>query len=140
MTETMQRIRRYCAYQERCHQEVRQKLWDWGYNGLEIGNIAVQLMEGGFLNEERYANALAGGKFRVKGWGKRKIEQALRRKGVSDYLVAASLSQIEEKDYGKKLLELLEKKKQSLKAEAPLILKHKLARYAISKGYEPEQV
>lgn len=133
-------MRRYCAYQERCHQEVRKKLWDWGFDNEDIDKIAVQLMEENLLNEERYAKAVAGGKFRQKGWGRRKIVESLKTKGVSARLVTSSLKEIDDKAYEKKLSELLEKKLRSLKGDAPLAQKQKLARFAMSRGYEPELV
>lgn len=139
-TEALQRLRRYCAYQERCHQEVRKKLWDWGFDAEDMDKVSSQLIEEGFLNEERFAKAVAGGKFRTKGWGKKKITEALKQKGVSAYLVNSSLKEIDEKEYRQKLKELLEKKERSLKGETILAKKQKLARYAISKGYEPELV
>ena len=139
-TEALQRLRRYCAYQERCHQEVKQKLWDWGFDALDSGNVISQLISENFLNEERYAKAVAGGKFRTKGWGKRKIIDNLKQKGISEYLLNASMKEIPEEDYNARLQELLNKKANSLRNEPPLQLKQKLARYAITKGYEPELV
>ena len=71
------RLRRYCAYQERSHLEVRRKLYEWGFDREDTDRVVVQLMEEGFISEERFAKALTGGKFRQKGWGKRKITEAL---------------------------------------------------------------
>ena len=139
-TEALQRLRRYCAYQERSHQEVRKKLWDWGFDREDTDKVCVQLIEENFLNEERFAKAIASGKFRTKGWGKNKIVMALKSKGVSPNLVKSSLKEINEEDYRKKLLELLGKKDRTLKAEILPVRKQKLARFALSKGYEPELV
>jgi regulatory protein len=139
-TEALQKLRRYCAYQERCHQEIRNKLWEWGFGSEDMDKAAVQLMEEGFLNEERFAKAVVGGKFRQKGWGKRRIVESLKQKGISPTLVNSSLKEINPEDYRNKLLELLEKKAHSLRAELPTARKQKLARYAIGKGYEQELV
>ncbi|MCX6352570.1 MAG: RecX family transcriptional regulator [Bacteroidetes bacterium] len=65
--EALQKLRKYCAYQERCHQEVRKKLAEWGFDNEDKDKIIVQLMEEGFLNEERYAKAIVRGKLRQKG-------------------------------------------------------------------------
>lgn len=136
----LQRLRRYCAYQERCHQEVRNKLKEWHLYYSEAEQILTQLIEEGFLNEERYAKAFAGGKFRAKGWGRQKIMNALRQKGISSYLITSSLKEIDTPDYSKKLEQLLQKKKISLKEDKPMIQKQKLVRFALSKGYESEMV
>lgn len=141
-SEAMQRMRKYCAYQERCHQEVRRKLYDWGFDNEDIDKVSVQLMEEGFLNEERFAKALAGGKFRTKGWGKKKIEEQLKQKGVSSYLVKTSLqTEINPEQYRERLRALLEKKLHMLRTEKmPQMRKQKAARFAMTKGYEPELV
>lgn len=138
--EALQKLRRYCAYQERCHADVRKRLYEWGFSGEDMDKMSVQLMEDGLLNEERYAKAIAGGKFRQKGWGRKKIVQALKGKGISAYLLKESLKEIDEADYEKKLKMLLEKKANLMKGETPLVKKQKLARFAIGKGYEPELV
>lgn len=138
--EALIKLRRYCAYQERCHREVKQKLWDWGMYENESGQIVVQLIEEGFLNEERYAKAIAGGKFRTKGWGKNKIAAALKSKGIVSNLISSSMNEIDSADYRKKLELLISKKTASLKGEHPITLKQKVARFALGKGYESDLV
>jgi regulatory protein len=97
-------------------------------------------MEEKLLNEERYARAIAGGKFRQKGWGRRKIANRLKSKGVNEKLINISLKEIDEKDYERRLLQILDKKKSSLQGRHPAVIKQKLMRYAISRGYETELV
>lgn len=134
------KLRRYCAYQERCHQEVKLKLASWFIYGQEQDRLTAQLIDEGFLNEERFAKAWAGGKFRTKGWGKKKIVNILKQKGISEYLIRVSLKEIEDKDYGLKLEALIQKKHALMKDEQAHIQKQKLARFAIGKGYEPDAV
>lgn len=138
--EALQRLRRYCAYQERCHQEVRNKLKEWHLYYSEAEQVLTQLIEEGFLNEERFAKAFAGGKFRTKGWGRQKIVNVLKQKGISPYLINTSMKEIDAPDYSKKLEQLLQKKKLSLKDDKPMNQKQKLARFAMGKGYESEMV
>jgi regulatory protein len=76
-TEAKGKIQRYCAYQERSHQEVRNKLYSFGLYSDEVDNLLTDLITDGFLNEERFAKAFAGGKFRMKKWGRIKIVNAL---------------------------------------------------------------
>jgi len=130
----------FCAYQERTQQEVRQRLRDWGVWGDEAEEIIARLIEDEFLNEERFARAFAGGKFRVKSWGRVKIEQELRQRGLSGHTLKAGLSEISTDDYRQTLQELLEKKAVSLADEEPFARRQKLARYAIGKGYEADLV
>jgi regulatory protein len=136
----LQKMRKYCAYQERCHLEAKQKLYSWFMYGSDVEQIISQLIEEGFLNEERFAKAIAGGKFRQKGWGRKKIENTLKQKGISSYLITSSMKEIDGKEYVKKLEQLLNKKKETLKPESMMLQKQKLGRFAISKGYEGEMV
>lgn len=85
------KIRHYCAFQERTHQEVKQKLSGYGLSWSVANELLSKLIEEGFLNEERFARAFAGGRFRMKGWGKRKITVELKKRGISDYSIRAAL-------------------------------------------------
>ena len=134
--EALPKIRKYCAYQERSHKEVKTKLATWGVYGLDAGNIITRMMEENFINEERFAQAIAEGRFRQKGWGRKKIEAFLKAKGVEDYLLQHCLDGIEEKDYAKKCKLILEKKLKTVKAKNEFELKRKLAAYAMGKGFE----
>lgn len=130
----------FCAYQERCHKEVKQKLSEWGIYGLEADELMVKLIELNYLNEERFAQAFAGGKFRVKQWGKMRIKQELKLRDVSEYCINKGLKEIEEDDYRNTLNEVLEKKLSSLgKLKAPEA-KNKAYKYALSRGFEPNLI
>ena len=83
--QAIQRIRHYCAYQERAQQEVRDKLYELGMTMDEVEEIMSDLIAENFLNEERFATQFAGGHFRIKGWGRVKIQHALQQKRVSKY-------------------------------------------------------
>lgn len=138
--EALKKIQHYCAYQERSHREVRNKLFEYGLFENEVDEITSRLIADGFLNEERFAKAFAGGKFRIKKWGKIKIERELEMLGVSKRNIATGLKEIDEDDYRKTLLSLLEKKSMHDIGKDVFEQKNKLGRYAISKGYEPELV
>ncbi|HTD40931.1 MAG TPA: RecX family transcriptional regulator [Mucilaginibacter sp.] len=126
----------YCAYQERSQQEVRDKLYEWGLYPNIIENVIVQLIAGNFLNEERFANAYARGKFNQKGWGKNRIKQGLKFKRVSDVLIRKALNSINSDDYSKMLEQVLQKKATFLNEKDPYKRKYKLQQYALSRGYE----
>ena len=135
--EAIQKLRHYCGYQERSHSEVKQKLWDLGVWRSEHDEIIASLIDDDYLNEERFAKAFAGGKFRMKDWGRKKIYYGLKEKGVSDYLIKQAMKEIDEDVYQKTLRDLAEKKYESLKDEQYLVRKKKTIDYLLQKGYEP---
>src|SRR5688500_8396047 len=97
--QALQKLRHYCTYQERSHYEVIQKLWELSIKKSEHDEIIATLNDEDYLNEERFALQYAGGKFRMKDWGKKKILYGLREKKVSDYSIKKALAAIDEEDY-----------------------------------------
>jgi regulatory protein len=138
--QAIQKLRQYCAYQERSHFEVTQKLWDLGVHKAEHDEIISALIEDDYLNEERFAIQYAGGKFRMKEWGRKKIYYALKEKKVSDYCIKKALKQIDEETYLKKLNELAEEKYTLLKGEQYLVRKKKTMDFLLQRGFESELV
>ena len=134
------KAQRYCQYQERSQQEVRNRLLLWGCRGQELESIIATLIDEGFLKEERFANAYAGGKFRIKKWGRIRIRSELRKKHVSEPLIKNALSSIPESDYRKTLMQVINKRNANLKDPDEWKRKNNIARYAISRGFEPELV
>ena len=130
----------FCAYQERTQQEVRSRLKEWGVWGDDAEELIAELIGQNYLNEERFARAFAGGKFRVKGWGKRKIKQHLQQRGITGYNFDQAMKEIAPDDYRGTLIELLDKKRRTLRDDNPLVVKQKLVRYALSKGYESDLI
>jgi Uncharacterized protein conserved in bacteria len=136
--EALEKLKKYCAYQDRCHQEVRTKLLTMKVYGDALEQIIASLIEDGYLNELRYAENFSRGKYRIKKWGKNKIKQALRQKGISDYCVKKGLAQIDlEEDYTKTLNDVLSKyiNQRIDKYEKPLLRKKAYA-YGINRGFE----
>lgn len=131
---------KYCAYQERSHKEVRDKLYSFGLFKIDVEKIITQLITSGFLNEERFAKAFAGGKFRMKKWGRKKIEAELKKKDVSKNCIRIGLKEIDETEYRKTLSDLVKKKNKSMMELNAFKRRSKLALYVIGKGYEPELV
>jgi regulatory protein len=138
--QALQKLRQYCGYQERSHYEVQQKLWDLGVRRAEHDEILSTLIEENYLNEERFAIQFAGGKFRMKNWGRKKIYYALKEKKVSEYSIRKAMKEINEEDYLKTLNKLAEKRYESLKSEQYLVRRKKTMDYLLQKGYEPELV
>lgn len=130
------RAESYCAYQERSQQEVRDKLYNWGLHLEDVEQIISDLISSNFLNEERFAKAFVLGKFRIKGWGKIKIQQHLKAKRVSVPLIKIALQQIDLDDYEQKLKDLIQRKVGDKLSQLSLTERAKLVRYLQSKGYE----
>ena len=134
------KIQRFCAYQERSHQEVRNKLYSYGLYRSDVDEILSGLITDGFLNEERFARAFAGGKFRMKKWGRVKITHVLEEKGLSANCIRLGMKEIDDESYITTLRQLLADKINTISADNPFVLRDKLSAYAIRKGYEPDLV
>ena len=138
MKEAETKAAAFCAYQERSQQQVRDKLFSYGLYSDEVEEVLANLIVEGFINEERYAVAFAGGKFRIKQWGKIKITLALKKQKISAYCIKKGLEAIEDEDYLNTLKKLAEKKINEKKVEDDYAAKARIARYLIARGFEPE--
>lgn len=138
--EALQKLQRYCAYQDRCHSEVRSKLLDLGIYGDELEEIIAELITDNFLNEERFARSYARGKFNIKKWGRHRIKQELKRRQITDYCMRKAMEEIEEADYLNTLEELIRKKAEHMTDPFSFQNKQKLAAFVIRKGYESNLV
>ncbi len=139
--QSIPKIKQYCAYQERCHAEVRDKLYSFGLHKKDAEFIISQLISENYLNEERFAILYAGGKFRIKQWGKIKIRQALKLKHVSDYCIKKALKEIDEIHYQKTFEKLAKQKLKTIIDEKNIFLmKKKLQDYLLQKGYESSRI
>lgn len=138
--DALKKLQRYCAYQDRCHSEVRSKLLDLGIYGDELEEIIVLLIGENFLNEERFARSYARGKFNIKKWGRNKIRRELKRRQINDYCIKKAMEEIAEEDYFKTLEALLMKKAAQMIDPFSFKHKQKLATYAITRGFEPDLV
>jgi regulatory protein len=130
----------YCAYQERCQQEVRDKLYEWGLFPDAVESIIAKLITDNFLNEERFAKAYAGGKFRIKKWGRIKIKLELKKRKISDYCIKKGMQEISEEAYLKTLKELIEKKAKDVKGGREHIRHFKIVNYIASRGFENDLI
>jgi len=137
--ETIDRIKAWCDLQERAHSDARKKLTSWGVYGDEAENILAELISSNYLNEERFARAFARGKSRIKAWGWKKIEVALKAKGVADFSLRAAREEIDPDEYFDGLVGLAEKKDRLLKESDPFLRKQKLLRFLLSKGYSYDE-
>jgi len=130
----------YCAYQERSQQEVRNKLYDWGLWPDAVEQIIADLVTANFLNEQRFAQAYAKGKFSQKGWGRIKIKQGLKLKKVPDVLIHKALLLIDADDYLLTLEKTLQKKANLLSEKDAYKRRYKLHQYALGRGFENDLI
>jgi regulatory protein len=136
----LMKMQSWCAYQERCQQDARTKLYELGLWPEAVENIIVKLIEDNFLNEERFATTFARGKFTIKKWGRIKIKQELKQKRVGDYCLKKAMQQIDETEYMATLKKLIDSKRKLIKEKNPIKLNYKLMNYVLSKGYEKDLV
>lgn len=134
--EAQKRLERYCAYQERCHQEVRRKLIDMNMIPEAQDKIIVHLLEQDFLNEERYVHAFVRGKFRIKKWGKQRLQLELKGKDIHATLIRKALNAIDPIDYTTTFEQLAERKLISIKESNLQKRRKKLADYLLYRGWE----
>jgi regulatory protein len=140
--QVYQKLRHYCAYQDRCHAEVKTKAYSFGIRKDDVEELTSRLIEEGCLDEERYAKAFAGGKFRMKQWGKVKIKSELKQRRISEYCIAAALGEIDQNKYRETLNKLAVKRWNSIKGPGTnLFVKMAKTRdYLLLKGYESNLV
>ena len=139
--KALQKIKHYCAYQERNHKETKEKLFALGLYKMEVEEMLCQLINENYLNEERYAIAYAGGKFRMNHWGRIKIKHELNKNKISEYCIKKALESIDNKEYVKVLKTLFESKLRALETEKKSYEKNKkIFSYLLQKGFEAELI
>jgi len=137
--EIRDKLAKYCAYQDRCHWEVENKMREFNLIPEAYDTIMIYLIQNGFLNEERFARSFVRGKFNQKSWGRIKIRVELKKRKIPAKMIESALSEIDEVNYLQTLENLFEKKKQSLKNERESFKKKaKIRNYLLQKGYESE--
>lgn len=139
--QALPKLQHYCAYQERCHSDVKNKLYEYGVYGDDAETIISKLIEEDYLNEQRFAIQFASGRFRLKQWGRVKIKYELKQKGVSEYCIKKALQIIDADDYEKLLQKLTDQKLKTLKSEKNIFIKkRKLQDFLLQKGYEADLI
>ena len=138
--EGLVKLQKYCAYQERCHQEVRTKLISLGIYGNDLEEIIAELIAGKFLNEERFARSFARGKFRMRHWGRIRIISELKFRKITDYCIRKAMSEIDEKEYHQTLREIIQKKRKNIKGKNIYETNNQIAKYVAGKGFESELI
>jgi regulatory protein len=138
--QVLDKMAKYCAYQERCVKDVRDKLKTFDISEEEKTKILDYLLDNRFVNDERYAKAFVRGKVNQSGWGINKIRFHLIQKGIDKDIIDEALGQTDEEAYRQRLIEILKTKAKTVKADSDFEKKRKLAAYAMQKGFESSLV
>ena len=136
--EALNKAAAYCSAAEHCLSEVASKLADWGQSAEAVESILARLVREGFIDEARYARSFVREKFGCNRWGRIKIRQALRQKGIPSSLASEAMSEIDEQEYLSVLRTLLEAKRRSVRANTDYETRAKLVRFAVGRGFEME--
>ena len=140
LKEAIQKIEYFCAYQERCHEEVVDKLRSMKMNSEEIDSIMVHLIASNFLNEERFACSFARGKHRIKHWGKIRISNELKFKKITQSLIKKALQEISTDEYLDTFHTWAERHWASIRETNALKKQKKFCDYLLRKGFESNLV
>jgi regulatory protein len=136
----LQKIENFCAYQERCHEEVVSKLRSMKMESDEVDQIMVHLITENFINEERFACSFARGKHRIKQWGKIRIINELKFKNISQTLINKALKEITAQEYLDTFHTLAERHWDSIQETNALKKRKKFCDYLLRRGYESSLV
>lgn len=140
MKDYIKKIEHYCAYQERCHQEVKLKLIQLGCKGHDLDEVIFYLIQNNYLNEQRFANLFTISKFNQKQWGFYRIEQTLKTKGITERIIQEALKEINTKDYQKTFSQLAEKLWKETKGQTITYRKKHIYDKLSYKGFERELI
>lgn len=132
----IERLKNYCALQDRCQWDVTQKMNEWGLLEMTQNHILEILIQEKYIDEERFAESFCRGKFLIKKWGKIKISNELKKKKISNICIQKGLEKIDLTEYDLLLENLLKKKNDTLRDKNHFTRKSKLARFLIQRGFE----
>ena len=138
--DLLHKLESYCAYQERCEKEVLEKLSKLGATAKQKAEVVASLIKSNYIDEQRFAEVYARGKFSFKNWGRIKIEFELRSRGISNNSIQEGLKEINSTDYLQVIAKLADSKKKSTLEEDEYKLKEKIARYLYGKGFESDLI
>ena len=140
LQEAQKKLEYYCAYQERCHFEVEQKLKEMKIIPSLQAVVISRLIEGNYLNESRFAQSFARGKFRIKKWGKQRVIRELKVRKISDYNIKLALKEISETDYQATFYNLFEKRKDTVSNYSIPVQKKKILDFLVDRGWETQLI
>ena len=133
------KIEYFCAYQERCHSDVINKLNKLGVFGNQVDEYICYLIDENYLSETRYSEAFIRGKFNYNNWGRIKIIRELKVRNISEWNINNALKQIDDKEYEKKLNKICDKQIQQINGSSSET-RNKVIRRLTQKGWETDLI
>ncbi|MBP6073238.1 MAG: RecX family transcriptional regulator, partial [Flavobacterium sp.] len=140
LKEVIQKMEYYCAYQERCHAEIKEKLYSFQVTPDEKDQIIVHLLDHNYLNEERFASVYTQSKLHQKKWGKKRITLELKAKQISSFLITKSIREIDANEYKSIFDQVSEKHWDTITEKNTLKKRKKFCDYLLRKGWESDWV
>ncbi len=134
--EATRALEHFCAYQERCHLEVEQKLTKMKMIPSAQEHVILHLLKENYLNEERFAKSFVRGKFLIKNYGRLRISNELKLRKINPSLIQKALTEIDDEAYIKTLKNLIDKKNASIKESNIYKKKKKIIDFLLRKGFE----
>lgn len=138
--QVLDKMAKYCAYQERCVKDVVDKLKTFDLSSKDQEEILNYLIDNRFVNNERFAHAFVRGKINQSGWGLNKIRFHLMQKGIAKETIEGALQEADTEMYRQRLIELLQSKAKTVRATNDFEKKRKLAAFALQRGFEASLV
>ena len=132
----MNRAAALCARSEQAPADIREKLLKWGLSVSTANQVLAQLIEQGYIDEQRFARAFVNDRFRFNGWGRIKIAHQLRLKGIPNEIIDEAMTAIDEEQYRERLMELLRAKWRDVSDREPRAAWAAMMRFAASRGFE----
>tara|TARA_B100001250_G_scaffold411592_1_gene440621 strand:+ start:498 stop:971 length:474 start_codon:yes stop_codon:yes gene_type:complete len=136
ITIAIDRLRNYCATQDRCQWDVMEKMRQWGLLETSQNHILEMLIQEKYVDEERYARSFCRGKFKIKKWGRKKLRNELKKKNISEACITRGLEEIKDSEYRQELNKQYHKKKNAIKEKNHFLKTKKIVMYLMNKGYE----
>ena len=138
--EALLRLSAMCASAEHCSYEMTEKMRKWELPDDAAARVMERLVNDKYIDDERYSRFFVKDKLRYNKWGRRKIDQALFMKRITEDIRQAVLSEITDEEYAGILRPLLKSKRKSTKAASEYEMNGKLIRFAMSRGFDMDVI
>lgn len=134
--EILYKLAAKCSISEQCLSDIETKLSRYDLTEEERTRILRHLVEEKYIDNRRYAEAFVRDKYRFNKWGRIKITQGLRMKGLDSETIHTAMEVIDETEYLNILRDLIKAKRKSTHGKNEYEINAKLIRFATGRGFE----
>lgn len=134
--EILYKMAAKCSTSEQCMSDIEAKLSRYDLTEEERTRILRHLVEEKYIDDRRYAEAFVRDKYRFNKWGRIKIAQGLRMKGIDSETISTAMKAIDEAEYLDILRDLIKAKRKSTRGKNDYEINGKLVRFATGRGFE----